>query len=349
MTDINKIGSADELAYKEEGPDAAEAALDEIDAPEAGARTIETVTAEIIMLKRGAEQIALRIAIELGRRLTEAKEMLPYGEWGAWVRDKVEFSQVTATRYMKLFEEYAAPQESLFGAETDFSTLKNLSVSKALALLAVPAGEREAFAAENHVDELSTRQMKDLMQRVKDAENAKEKAEAALAGERLEKEQLALARDDLAQRVKDLESRPVEVAVQEPDQKEIQARVDAAVAEASKEAKKTVKELKEKLKEATERAGNLVKEAAAREREAAEAATAIAERDRLREQLQTAEKKIAMSDAAVAAVNVHFETVQTEFGKLVNGLLRIADEATREKVRGAVLQLLDNFREEVAV
>lgn len=320
---------------------------------EAGAveegRTIETITAEIIMLKRGAEQIALRIAIELGRRLTEAKEMLPYGEWGAWVRDKVEFSQVTASRYMKLFEEYAAPQGSLFGAETDFSTLKNLSVSKALALLAVPAGEREAFAAENHVDKLSTRQMKDLMQRVMDAEDAKEKAEAALADERLEKEQIAADRDDLAQRVKDLESRPVEVAVKEPDPKELQARVDAAVDEASKEAKKTVKELKAKLKEATERADKLAREAETHEKEAEEAVAAIAERDRLREQLQTAEKKLAMSDAAVAAVNVHFETVQTEFGKLADGLLRIEDGATREKVRGAVLKLLDKFREEVAV
>ena len=126
-------------------------------------------------------------------------------------------------------------------------------------------------------------------------------------------------------------------------------QVDAAVAEATKDVEKTVKDLRAELKEATKRADRLAKEATDRQKAAEEAVSAMAERDRLREQLQTAEKKLAMSDAAVSAVNVHFETVQTEFGKLTDGLLRIGDEATREKVRGAVLRLLDKLREEISV
>lgn len=252
--DINKIESADELISKGKGEELAAAG-----GPGAGARTIETVTAEIIMLKRGAEQIALHIAIELGRRLTEAKEMLPHGEWGPWLEERVSFSQDTAGRYMRLFREYADGQTSLFGAEVNSATLRNLSVSKALALLAVPAEEREEFAEEHQLDKLSTRQMKELMKQLEEAMDAKEIAEAALAGERLEKEQIAAERDDLARQVMDLESRPVEVAVKEPDPKELQARVDAAVAEATKEAKKTVGELKKQMKAASDRAEKLVK------------------------------------------------------------------------------------------
>lgn len=317
-------------------------------------RTIETITAEIVMLKQAAAQIALQVAIELGRRLTEAKELLPYGEWGAWVRDKAEFSQVTATRYMKLYEEYAAPQGSLFGAETDFSTLKNLSVSKALALLAVPAEERESFAAEHHVDQLSTRQMDELMKKVKDAEVAKETAEAALAGERQEKEKIAAARDNLARRVVELESRPVEVAVQEPDPAALQARVDAGVKEATEKLKAESKELRAKLKEAKDKAAKLEtavaegqKALAAAEEKSAGTAVLEGERDKLREQIEQLEKKLAMSDAAVAAVNVHFEAVQREFGQLASGLASIENAEVRGKVRGAVVQLLDKLRGEI--
>ena len=48
-------------------------------------RDIQTVTTEIWMIRRQVEQTALSGAIEIGRRLTEAKELLPHGEWGKWL------------------------------------------------------------------------------------------------------------------------------------------------------------------------------------------------------------------------------------------------------------------------
>ena len=266
-------------------------------------RTIEVITAEIVTIKRQAQQIALYIAIELGRRLTEAKELLPYGEWGTWLEKSVDFSQVTATRYMKLFEEYAAPQGSIFGAETEFSTLKNLSVSKALALLAVPEEERETFVVENHVDELSTRETDALIEDYKARLAAYEAAKAA-AEDKLEA--AILERDNLVQQVKTLESRPVEVAVRETAPEEIKEKVDAAVKAAMADEKAKAKALRAKLKAAEERADTLAREAEDSKSKATEAVEALAERDRLREQLRTAEKKLAMSDAAVARFGVLF-------------------------------------------
>ena len=316
-----------------------------VKAPEnapAPARTIEVITAEIVTIKRQAQQIALYIAIELGRRLTEAKELLPYGEWGPWLEKSVDFSQVTATRYMKLFEEYAAPQGSIFGAETEFSTLKNLSVSKALALLAVPEEEREAFAAEHHVDELSTRQTDELIAEYKAKLAASEEAKAAAEGKL---ESANIERDELARQVKKLEARPVEVAVQEPDPAEIQARVDAAVKEAMAGEKAKSKDLRAKLKAAEDRANTLAKEAEDGKSKATEAAEAVAERDKLREKLRDAEKRLALSDAAVARFGVLFQRSQDVMNKLLEALAAVTDADTAARLRQAAGAMLRKFLE----
>jgi len=44
-------------------------------------------------------------AIEVGKRLKEAKALLPHGEWGKWLVESVSYSQRTANRLMQLFEE----------------------------------------------------------------------------------------------------------------------------------------------------------------------------------------------------------------------------------------------------
>jgi len=79
-------------------------------------REIEVVTAEIKEIKRQAQNMALMYAIEIGRRLVEAKSVLPHGKWGEWLKCEVNFSQATANNFMKLFEEYGSAQISIFGA-----------------------------------------------------------------------------------------------------------------------------------------------------------------------------------------------------------------------------------------
>ena len=111
------------------------------------ARSIEVVTDEIKSLVSSAQSVMLGYAVEIGRRLVEAKDLLPHGEWGKWLREKVEFSQSSANNFMKLFEEYGDRQFTLFGAAVSNSqTFGNLSYTKALRLLAVPGEEREEFA-----------------------------------------------------------------------------------------------------------------------------------------------------------------------------------------------------------
>ena len=113
--------------------------------------TPEAVAAEICALKSQTQTIILHASVEIGRRLTEVKAMLTHGLWGNWLSVYVDYSQSTANKLMKLYEEYKDKVNS--------ETFTNLTYSKAIALLGVPADEREQFAEENDVENMSTREL----------------------------------------------------------------------------------------------------------------------------------------------------------------------------------------------
>ena len=153
-----------------------------INVPMAAQRDIKTVTTEIRTLHRQAQCMVLGYAIEIGRRLKEAKAMLDHGQWGPWLREEVDFSQSSANNFMRIFEEYGAQQVSLFG-DANSQALGNLPYTHALRLLALPAEERESFVEEHHAEELSTRELEKLIRERDEArraeQDAQEKAAAA--------------------------------------------------------------------------------------------------------------------------------------------------------------------------
>ncbi len=131
---------------------------------------LTTVTAESDIAARTPDIIAAEIRtltgsvlsgiLEIGRRFTEAKKLLPHGDFGNWVRGETGYSMSTANNFMRLYSEYGADQGSLFGTSANSQTIGNLSYSKALALLEVPAEEREDFAQEVGAEGLSVRELK---------------------------------------------------------------------------------------------------------------------------------------------------------------------------------------------
>lgn len=94
-------------------------------------RTVETVTLEIRTLQRQAQQIMLSYAVEIGRRLEEVKAILPHGQWGDYLKNEVDYSQSTANNFMRIYREYGAAQQSLFGGEAK----ELLIMKKILALI----------------------------------------------------------------------------------------------------------------------------------------------------------------------------------------------------------------------
>lgn len=171
-------------------------------------RTLDTVAAEI----RALTASMLNDVIEIGRRMTEAKEMVPYGTFGTWIKENTDYSVSTANNFMALYREYGDRQSSLFGTTVESQTFGKLSYSKALALLAVPAEERESFAVEVNAEEISTRELKqailerDLAKKARDEavngynEAKKETCDVLASAERAEKklkEQMAELQSDL--------------------------------------------------------------------------------------------------------------------------------------------------------
>jgi chromosome segregation ATPase len=105
---------------------------------------IDTLTIEILILK---QQTAQNI-IEIGKRLIAAKESLPHGEWGKYLDEKVDFSETSAKRFMRVAREFS-----------NSPALVDLGSSKLFALLDVPSEEREEFVQVNSVDEMTTREL----------------------------------------------------------------------------------------------------------------------------------------------------------------------------------------------
>ena len=345
-------------------------------------RTPEMIGAEIRMYVDAGRRVTLLCGIEIGRRLVEAKEMLNHGEWLPWLERETEFSSSSAARYMKVFEEYGAAQLGLFGPETNSPTLGNLSISNALRLLAIPENERESFAREHDVENMSARDLEALVKErtaeieaelksttedAKEIEYRRRQAEYRLEEQEkdLEKEKTARAEaEEQLRRIKaeleEIEKRPQTVAYERDEEAIAKAANDAADAERAKHAEQE-KKLKAKIAELEEQAKkndeNLrtahddIRKAKADAREAREAEQkalqAGAEAERLRIDLDALKKQLSMAAPEVAAFKAAFDRAQDELVHMNEALHQIEDEEIKAKLRKASLALLDGISERV--
>lgn len=204
-----------------------------------GIRTAETIATEINTIKRQTQKIMLTSSIEIGKRLTEAKELVDHGQWSQWLQKNVNYSERTAQNLMRVYDQYGekfgmTEMDSLFASGAP-NVFEELSYTQALALLSLPTEEeREQFVEENDVANMSTREMQDAIKakvdaeaRASDAERmvVQEQQRADLAEKNLENvkaqlrnadeqktdilEQARKEREALAARVKELEARPM--------------------------------------------------------------------------------------------------------------------------------------------
>ena len=251
-------------------------------------RTPEVVGAEIRSLTTQAKCITLWYGIEIGRRLCEAKELVENGKWLIFLERATEFSQPSASRFMRLYNEYGAEQGSLFGAESKYSTLNNLSISNALRLLELPENEREEFAKANDAEHISSRELERLIREKKEAEEQlqaadeghalamaelQEQLDAAEERARTAEREAAQAKNraaeaaapfeerirELEQENKELSERPVEVAVQ-VDEKAVQEAAALARAKEAAEWSGKYAELKNQDADKDRRIGGLEKQ-----------------------------------------------------------------------------------------
>lgn len=134
-----------------------------------GVRTPETIAAEINYITQKTRETVLSSAIEIGRRLCEAKELVKHGDWERWLLDNVRYSQSTANNLMAVYREYGSDQQSLFD-RANSKAIEDLSYSKAVALLVLPREQREEFMEQNPVEEMSTRELQAAIKRAQEAQ-----------------------------------------------------------------------------------------------------------------------------------------------------------------------------------
>ncbi|MCD8397937.1 MAG: DUF3102 domain-containing protein [Lachnospiraceae bacterium] len=88
--------------------------------------------------------------IDIGNYLNDAKKLMPHGEWGDWLENKVGFSTRSANNYMRIAKEFDSNSQSL----ADFGNTK-LQI-----LLDIPKENRDVFIEENDVKKMSTRELR---------------------------------------------------------------------------------------------------------------------------------------------------------------------------------------------
>lgn len=328
-------------------------------------RDVDIVTAEIVTIKRQTQQVLITAAIELGRRLTEVKAMIPHGEWGKYLQERVDYSQSTADNLMKLYREYGSGQDSLFDNFANSQTFANLSYTQALALLSVPADEREQFAEENDVANKSTRELQELIRKREEQDSQINQLRSELTDAKSEKEEVE---DLLADAEKECDSRKQEVErLTEQLQKAQEAEQKAKdQLKKAKENPTVPKDVMEKLRAEAEAAATkaAAEKAAAESKkiqgqlEKAQKAAQDAENEKKRamqdlaqmeQRLQAAQQEVKMANPDVAVFRSLFEDVQQTFNRMNDARKTVADAdpTMGENLKRAVAAVLEQWRTEL--
>lgn len=333
---------------------------------------LQQLAVEIITFDRQAKITAVSCAIEIGECLLEAKDLVPHGEWGMWLKENVNYSQSTANNFMRLYKEYGNNQGSLFTTLTNSQTIMNLDVSKALALTVLPPEEREEFVAEHDVEQMSTRDLKEALQENRELKQQQQQLQKQLEEkDRQVKETSAQLDTAITERQKMQEKLSETVNQNAGYEKSLQVKIDAAkkleqekkaAEEKRRESEQKVQQLQQqidalkeqKLQPDQQMIGQLRAEAEkqAQQQFQEQIEKLTQEKERAEQKAQQAEEKNRQLESKASSVQSRelivfdekFKAFQDNYNQL-NTLIAKMEDATAGKVREAVKKLLSVMTE----
>lgn len=118
---------------------------------------LHTLAAEVRAIEEQVKGVALSGAVAIGKRLLEAKGIVPHGRFREWLAANLDYSERRAQDLMRLYETY--------GRGTIPESVSALDYSKAVALLSAPEEAREALAEE--AADMSVRELQAEVKRLK--------------------------------------------------------------------------------------------------------------------------------------------------------------------------------------
>lgn len=333
---------------------------------------LQQLAVEIITFDRQAKITAVSCAIEIGERLLEAKDLVPHGEWGKWLKENVNYSQSTANNLMRLYKEYGNNQGSLFTTLTNSQAIMNLDVSKALALTVLPPEEREEFVAEHDVEQMSTRDLKEALQENRELKQQQQQLQKQLEEkDKQVKETSAQLDTAITERQKMQEKLSETVNQNAGYEKSLQVKIDAAkkleqekkaAEEKRRESEQKVRQLQrqidalkeQKLQPDQQIIGQLRAEAEkqAQQQFQEQIEKLTQEKERAEQKAQQAEEKNRQLESKASSVQSRelivfdekFKAFQDNYNQL-NTLIAKMEDATAGKVREAVKKLLSVMTE----
>ena len=297
-------------------------------------------TAAAIELHNSIVSAMKEAAFALVSLCENLKRMRDTGQYKALGFEKFEDYTEQACRIKKRQAyNYIATYERLGG--TFLQSNAQLGITKLQLLTEVCAVDRADFVEQNDLEGMSVSEIKKLI-----AENKEYAEQISMFNEN--KEQIVQELRRLEDENEALKNRPVEVAVQEPSQEQ----VEKAVAAKTKELEKSYKDKLKKAKEKERQKAEAEKQKAIEEARTAAKAEADA---KYKEQITQAkqDKEAALSkakeiaskldknaDRELVTASLYFSEAQTQFDKFLTAANKITDEkgAKIKKVAADVLK-----------
>lgn len=331
---------------------------------------LPTITAEIKYISKSMNNMLLQCLIEIGKRFAKAKTLVQYGKWGEYCEKYTGYKQAMAENYIKIYKEYGADQQSLFGNFENSETIKNLGVTKLIELTAIPADEREHFVEENNITEETTvKQLHKLIQEKTDALDRAEKKQA-VAEKKLEEqikqsEQAAKDKQLMIERLQaELDIRNAEPAtvpqdelekmMQEADEKakkSLQAEIDKLKTEkkkaeqAAEKAERAAKKSKQKAKNAEQQYKELQDDVSS---EKEKTAAAEKENEELKKTIEKLQKESLLgSNEKMVKLQMCFEQAQSSIIAVKTALAAVEGSEKYDKLFAAVKETLKGKVEEI--
>jgi len=327
-------------------------------------RTLDVIATEIRIIDAQLCQAIVQGAVEIGRRLKEAKEKVDHGQWETWCESNLNYTASWASKLMRISEEYGDENSAYSRAISNRDTCPDLSISKALRLLRVPEDAVETFV-EQH--DLATMSVKELEEEIRKLKAEKENFEDRESEYTEQIDHYEEESDKLKSKIEELEKELNEALAPSETETELEGKLqekETLLREAEhqlEEASQKIRDLKAKAKEEKkkkeEEVENAVKSATeeARRQVEEEQRNAMAEvmakaEDALKravaaeEKLTTAGENARAEARAVATLNIKGELMQESFNGILSAINAIEDPAKQEKLRTGVGQILDTMR-----